>query len=343
MSKEGQPIDESWPMVEEAVFRLFEELAGKSGNGAVPAATSGSAQHVAIGPRLAELGWSDIEAEYPVEASELLFRAQGRSLALTDCLDRVMLAELAELLDEPADHVLLPGLSPGHIPGSDDDRVSGIVLGPLEGRLVVPVSRPMGAVSVGVVDSSQLDGERMDTFDASAFWTRVRGPLDASLVEASTEWDRAMAAAHRALATELVALAEQALRIAVEHVSVRVQFGAPIGSFQSPRHALADASAVLAGARALLSESWRYGGRLSAVTAKAAAGRAHRAVSDVALQVCGAIGLTAEHDLHRYVTRGFQVDALCGSHDHLEALLGERLFEIYAPSRALPAIVTWSD
>ena len=163
MTRDGQPIDESWPMVEEAVFRLFEELAGKSG----------SAEHVAIGPRLAELGWSDIEAEYPVEACELLFRAQGRSLALTDCLDRVMLAELAGLLDEPADHVLLPGLTPGHIPGSDDDRVSGIVLGPLEGRLVVPVSGPMGTVSVGVVDASRLDGERMDTFDASAFWTRV--------------------------------------------------------------------------------------------------------------------------------------------------------------------------
>ena len=53
MSREGQPIDESWPMVEEAVFRLFEELAGKSGNGTATAATSGSAEHVAIGPRLA--------------------------------------------------------------------------------------------------------------------------------------------------------------------------------------------------------------------------------------------------------------------------------------------------
>jgi hypothetical protein len=67
----------------------------------------------------------------------------------------------------------------------------------------------------------------------------------------------------------------------------------------------------------------------------------------VALQVCGAIGLTAEHDLHRYVTRGFQVDALCGSHDQLEALLAERLFEDseedWAPGRALPAVVAWAD
>src|SRR6202012_3138851 len=154
MTSAGRPTDESWPMVEEAVFRLFEELAGKSDTGAAAAATSGSAEHVAIGPRLAELGWADIEAEYPVEACELLFRAQGRSLALTDCLDRVMLAELAGVLDGSDDHVMLPDLSAGCVSGPDAGRVSGIVLGPLEGRIVVPVSGPMGAVSVGVVDAS---------------------------------------------------------------------------------------------------------------------------------------------------------------------------------------------
>jgi len=61
--------DESWPMVEETVFRLFDQIAGK-----------GADEHTAVGPPLADLGWSDIEAEYPIEACELLFRAQGRSL-----------------------------------------------------------------------------------------------------------------------------------------------------------------------------------------------------------------------------------------------------------------------
>ena len=37
--------DESWSMVEEAVFRLFDELAAKN-----------PGEHVAIGPPLAELG-----------------------------------------------------------------------------------------------------------------------------------------------------------------------------------------------------------------------------------------------------------------------------------------------
>jgi Acyl-CoA dehydrogenase, C-terminal domain len=327
-------VDESWPMVEEAVFRLFDELAGK-----------GADAYIGVGPPLAELGWSDIETEYPIEACELLFRAQGRSLLNSDSLDKVMLAELAPLLDGPVDGIVLPGLPGGYAPGSDVERVTGILLGPLPsaGRLVVPVSSPMGNVSVGIIDADRLEGERLDTFDPSAHWTQVTGPMAGHLVDASTEWVRAIAAAHRALATELIALADEALRIAVEHVSVRIQFGAPIGSFQSPRHLLADASAGLEGARALLGESWRFGGELSALTAKAAAGRAHRAVSDATLQVCGAIGLTIEHNLHRYVTRGFQIDSLCGSYHQLEALLADRLFEGYSPGRALPAIVSWAE
>jgi hypothetical protein len=326
--------DESWPMIEEAVFRLFDELAAKN-----------PGEHVAIGPPLEELGWSDIESEYPIEACELLFRAQGRSLLNSDCLDKVMLAELTPLLDGPVDGIVLPRIADGHTPGSDEGRVDGILLGslPSAGRLVVPVSSPQGTVSIGVIDGDHLQGERLDTFDTSAHWSRVSGSWTGALVEASLEWNRAVAAAQRALATELVVLADEALRIAVEHVSVRIQFGSPIGSFQSPRHLLADASAGLEAARALLGETWRYGGELSALTAKAAAGRAHRAVSDATLQVCGAIGLTLEHDLHRYVTRGFQIDSLCGSYQQLEAQLADRLFEDHAPGRALPTIVSWAE
>jgi hypothetical protein len=317
-------------MVEEAVFRLFDELAA-----------NGPDEHLAVGPPLADLGWSDIESEYPIASCELLFRAQGRSLLNSDSLAQVMLAELAPVLDGAVDGIVLPSIADGCAPSSDAERVRGILLGPLPstGRLAVPVSTQNG-VSIGIVDIDGLEAKRLDTFDTSAYWTRVTGLMSGDLVDASAEWSHAIAAAHRALATELVALAVQALRIAVEHVSVRIQFGAPIGSFQSPRHLLADASAGLEGARALLSETWQYGGEFSALTAKAAAGRAHRAVSDAALQVCGAIGLTIEHDLHRYVTRGFQIDSLFGSYQQLEALLAERLFAGDAPGRALPAVVT---
>ena len=326
--------DEAWPMIEEAVFRIFDESAARN-----------PGEHIAIGTSLDELGWSDIEAEYPIAACQLLFRAQGRSLAHTGCLDAVMLDELAPLLEEPVGRILLPTVADGFVPGSTPERACGILLGslPSEGRLVVPVTGPKGSVSIAVIDADRLHGERMDTFDPSAYWTKVSGPMSGELREASAEWNRAIAAAHRALATELVALADEALRIAVEQVTGRHQFGSAIGSFQSPRHQLADAKAQLEGARALLGETWRYGGRLSALTAKAAAGRAHRTVSDAAIQVCGAIGLTIEHDLHRYVMRGLQIDSLCGSYEQLEASLTSQLLDDHRPGRALPALVAWAD
>ncbi len=316
--------DESWPMIEEAVFRLFDEIA---------------ADYTVMGPRLAALGWSDIEAEYPVPASEVLFRAQGTALAHTDCLNRVMLAELAGVLDEPVDAVVLPAVADGCVPGMGRDWVSGMLAGPVPARLVVAVSGPTGAVSVGVVAAEQLATRPLDTFDPSVAWSAVSGASTAELVEATTAWSQAVSAAHRGLATELVALTEQMLRLAVEHASARVQFGAPIGSFQSPRHALAEAAATLAGARALVGQAWRYGEPVTARTAKAAAGRAHRVVAGTAMQVCAAIGLSAEHDLHRYIRRGFQLDALLGSHQYLEAQLADQLFDTHTPGQGLPALV----
>lgn len=316
--------DNSWSLVEEAVSRLFDEIAGN---------------HIAIGPRLTELGWAEIETEYPIEACELLFHAQGRSLAQTDCLDRVMIAELAGVLGDPVDAIVMPTVGDRCIPASDRDQVCGIVLGPLRGRVLVPVLGADAGMTMGVVAADSLHGQRLNTFDPTVHWTRVSGPLHADLIDASDAWRCAVAAAYRALGTELIAIAEQILRMAVDHAKTRVQFGTPIGSFQSPRHALAEACAALEGARALMGESWRYGGQFSAQAAKAAAGRAHRTVSDTALQVFGAIGLTGEHDLHRYVRRGFQLDSLFGTYHELETLVAEQLFGADAPGRALPAIV----
>ena len=323
MTNPADAVDESLSTAEKAVTLLFENIAARG-------------VHTEIGPRLDELGWAEFTAEHPIPACKLLFRTQGRTLAVTDCLNGVMLAELAPLLHGSVNGIVLPEPTEGSTPGSNESRVKGFVLGPATGRLVVPVSAALGTVSIGVVDADRLQAERIDTFDPSVAWTRVRGTLDVPLVEASTHWGRAVGAAHRALSTELVALAEQTLQIAIERISAREQFGTPVGQLQSPRHALAAASATIAGAKVLLEESWRYGGRLSGLTAKTAAGRAHRSAADAALQVCGPIGLTTEHTLHRYVSRGFQMDALFGSYDQLESQLAEYLFDMHAADLALP-------
>ncbi|WP_407685914.1 hypothetical protein [Mycobacterium sp. HUMS_1102779] len=92
----------------------------------------------------------------------------------------------------------------------------------------------------------------------------------------------------------------------------------------------------------LLGTSRHFGRWSSEQAATTAAGRAHRAASDAALQACGAIGLTAEHDLNRYVARGFRADTLRRSHLQLEPLLGERLFAMRPATRPTPAIVARS-
>ncbi|WP_342666202.1 acyl-CoA dehydrogenase family protein [Mycobacterium genavense] len=210
-----------------------------------------------------------------------------------------MLAEFAGLIDELPATILLPLPSTGIAPASDEHTVDGLILGPATVLVAVPF-RSGSSVSVCVVDASLLQSSRLDTFDPSVHWTRITGPLDGTGVDASPAWGRALATAHRSLAAELVSVADTALHTAIEHVSSRVQFGTAIGALQAPRHALADAAAQLEAARAMLSESWRTAAPLQAQLAKASAGRAHRWVADAALQVCGAIGLTAEHRLHRY-------------------------------------------
>ncbi len=111
MTTAGMNTNAEWKLVEEAVFGLFDQLPTDS--------------YAAIDGQLAELGFAEIEQEYPVEAEELLFRAQGRSLAQTDCLYRVMLAELPKELRE-ASAVLLP--APGSDPSTPPERARGVIL-----------------------------------------------------------------------------------------------------------------------------------------------------------------------------------------------------------------------
>ncbi|CAA0089342.1 Uncharacterised protein [Mycolicibacterium vanbaalenii] len=328
------PPDDSWSMIEEAVFRLFADATAENGS-----------RHVRLGEHLAELGWSEIEAEYPTEAGQLLFRARARTLANTDCLDRVMLAELGAAVDGSATAVILPlisqkGRSDAAAPDCRDIPFSGVVVGNPHGRLAVAVAQPHGVVGVGTVSAQQLRYEPADTFDRASTWTRVSGVLNCAPPDASAQWTRALAAGRRALGTELAALSDAMLELAITHTSTRTQFGSPIGSFQAPRHALAGAYSELEGARALLAESWQCGGEFSALVAKAAAGRTHRVVADVAMQLCGAIGLTIEHDLHRYVARGVQIDALLGSHLQLEAEIAARLLDTDHPDSSLPDVVS---
>lgn len=100
----------------------------------------------------------------------------------------------------------------------------------------------------------------------------------------------------------------QALQLSIDHVNMRQQFGRPLAKFQAVQQALAvmacEVAAVDVAAAALASrldaaafDDEQAGFEIAA--AKLRANRAVGVVTAVAHQVHGAIGFTAEYDLHK--------------------------------------------
>ena len=103
------------------------------------------------------------------------------------------------------------------------------------------------------------------------------------------------------------------LALARQHALDRVQFGRPIASFQAVRHRLAETLVAIEGAEATLSLPGEDNPDLTALLAKAAAGKAALTAARHCQQVLGGIGFTAEHDLHHHVKRVLVLDGLLGS------------------------------
>jgi alkylation response protein AidB-like acyl-CoA dehydrogenase len=119
-----------------------------------------------------------------------------------------------------------------------------------------------------------------------------------------------------ACSAQLLGLGEHLLAASVEYAAQRTQFGRPVGSFQALKHALADVRIGLDFARPLV-----YGAALAVTgssgsapadvsAAKVAAGDAAYRAARTALQVHGAVGYTAEHDLGLWILK---VRALVGA------------------------------
>jgi acyl-CoA dehydrogenase len=92
----------------------------------------------------------------------------------------------------------------------------------------------------------------------------------------------------------------------VEHAGTRRQFGKPIGAFQAVAHLIAriaGASVATQGAASLAVEALRENDVSLAGAAKTVASEAAGTIAELAHQVHGAIGMTREHDLHRYTRR----------------------------------------
>jgi alkylation response protein AidB-like acyl-CoA dehydrogenase len=136
----------------------------------------------------------------------------------------------------------------------------------------------------------------------------------------STALARARDLACIALSAEQVGAAQRALELTVAHAKARVQFGQPIGGFQALQHRMADLHVLVESAGALsyaaadaagdtAADSTGAGGgdaldlSLRAAAAKAYCSEVLLTVAGEMIQIHGAIGITWEHDAHRYLKR----------------------------------------
>jgi hypothetical protein len=134
-----------------------------------------------------------------------------------------------------------------------------------------------------------------------------------------------LAEARRAVGWWLVGSARAMLALARQHALDRVQFGRPIAGFQAVRHRLAETLVAIEGAEATLVLPGTDNPDLTALLAKAAAGKAALTAAKHCQQVLGGIGFTEEHDLHRHVKRVLVLDGLLGSSRELSRKAGAGL------------------
>jgi len=128
-----------------------------------------------------------------------------------------------------------------------------------------------------------------------------------------------------ALAAEQAGAARRALELTVAYTKTRVQFGRPIGGFQALQHRMADLHVLVESARSLCyaaafaaadaeadsgADSARLG--MLAAAAKAHCSQALTRAAGQMIQLHGAIGITWEHDAHRYFKRAHGTGQLFG-------------------------------
>ncbi|WP_086667820.1 acyl-CoA dehydrogenase family protein [Lentzea kentuckyensis] len=123
------------------------------------------------------------------------------------------------------------------------------------------------------------------------------GPVIATGVPAAHAFDLGVLTC----SAQLLGLGRAMLEMTTAHALARTQFGKPIGSFQAVKHHLANVLIGLELARPLV-----FGAAVTMTTrdvsaAKVAASDAAWQAARTALQVHGAIGYTAEHELSRFL------------------------------------------
>jgi alkylation response protein AidB-like acyl-CoA dehydrogenase len=136
-----------------------------------------------------------------------------------------------------------------------------------------------------------------------------------------------------ALSAEQVGAAQRALDLTVAYTKARVQFGRPIGGFQALQHRMADLHVLVESARSISCAAASAAAQeapdlgLRAAAAKVYCSEALLRVAAEMIQMHGAIGITWEHDAHRYLKRAHGAAQLLGQPSEHVARIAEALID----------------
>jgi len=206
--------------------------------------------------------------------------------------------------------------------GSCGEWLAGLAAGELIATLAVPPRRSYAAdaEAAGLVLLAEdgavyraCPGAGHRSVDPARSLAEVRGEQVLAR-DAAGAVARALDFGALACSAQLLGAGRALLEASVRHAGTRVQFGRPVGAFQAVKHKLADVAIGLEFARPLLDaaavalgdgtlgDGTATAGRDVSAAKVACAGAAYRAAR-AALQVHGAIGYTAEHDLSLWLAK----------------------------------------
>lgn len=198
-------------------------------------------------------------------------------------------------------------------------------------RLIVSAVQPDGTLGLFDVDARATVRHPYRTFDgrrgAHIDLDGVAADLLVQGHEAGAAMSRARVRVNAALCAEAVGAMESALELTTEYLKSRKQFGVTLSKFQALTQRAADMYVSLELARSMslyASLSIAEGNFDPIIAARAALQivRSGRHIGQEAIQLHGAIGMTAEYPVGHYTTRLTAIEQALGSADsHLRALI----------------------
>jgi 3-oxocholest-4-en-26-oyl-CoA dehydrogenase beta subunit len=250
------------------------------------------------------LGWQALPFEdFGFLEGCLLIEELGRARVVTPYLSTVVCGMVSPSLD---------GLREGAV----------YTYVPFSGALVpwaAEADRLLVAGPAGVVVTSEVTCTPVEVVGpAPTYRVEFESVTGEPLPGVSAESIEAFGAA--ATCAEMVGGAQAVLDMTVEYAKTREQFGKPIGTFQAVQHHCANMAIDVLGARFAAYEAiWQLSqGRDAAMevsVAKSWVSEAYERVCALGHQVHGAIGFTAEHELHHYTRHAMSTALAFGDAD----------------------------